>query len=231
MDEETRIEKAAEFILICIVIFALVLGVVWMVMSFGFSLPTPPPDWSTHTESAPLSGAYVVIGMPNSAMTPGSTNSDVTQATIGKTICVKGWTATPGLRPTSAYTTKLKNQQLASLGVVDQNAADYEEDHLISLELGGNPVDPQNLWPEPYCTSGSPCAASDPRAGKDPYGAKAKDKVENWLKAQVCSGGMTLVKAQTLIRTDWGIAQAMMQAATGPGHTGAIVSDNDPDDD
>ena len=28
--------------------------------------------------------------------------------------------------------------------------SDYQEDHLISLELGGNPTDPRNLWPEPY---------------------------------------------------------------------------------
>ena len=26
----------------------------------------------------------------------------------------------------------------------------FQEDHLISLELGGDPVDPRNLWPEPY---------------------------------------------------------------------------------
>ena len=27
-----------------------------------------------------------------------------------------------------------------------------EEDHLISLEVGGNPFDARNLWPEPYKT-------------------------------------------------------------------------------
>src|SRR3954447_16464956 len=26
----------------------------------------------------------------------------------------------------------------------------YQEDHLISLEIGGDPTDPRNLWPEPY---------------------------------------------------------------------------------
>ena len=54
----------------------------------------------------------------------------------------------------------------------------YQEDHLISLELGGDPTDPRNLWPEPY-----------PRAA-------AVDKIENELNAQVCSGALTLASAQ-----------------------------------
>ncbi len=56
--------------------------------------------------------------------------------------------------------------------------SDYQEDHLISLELGGNPTDPRNLWPEPY-----------PRAGE-------VDRIENDLNAQVCSGALTLAQAQ-----------------------------------
>jgi hypothetical protein len=32
------------------------------------------------------------------------------------------------------------------------NMACYEEDHLISIEDGGDPTDPRNLWPEPYNT-------------------------------------------------------------------------------
>ena len=54
----------------------------------------------------------------------------------------------------------------------------FQEDHLISLELGGDPVDPRNLWPEPY-----------PRAS-------AVDRIENDLNAQVCSGRLTLAQAQ-----------------------------------
>jgi hypothetical protein len=54
----------------------------------------------------------------------------------------------------------------------------YQEDHLISLELGGNPTDPRNLWPEPY-----------PRASQ-------VDQIENELNAQVCDGSLTLAQAQ-----------------------------------
>ena len=66
--------------------------------------------------------------------------------------------------------------------------ADYEEDHFISLELGGSPIDPRNLWPEPY---------------RPKPGAKEKDVVENYLHRQVCSGTMTLEDAQKAIVADW----------------------------
>ena len=56
--------------------------------------------------------------------------------------------------------------------------SDYQEDHLISLELGGHPTDARNLWPEPY-----------PRAAE-------MDTIENQLNAKVCSGDLTLDEAQ-----------------------------------
>jgi 5-methylcytosine-specific restriction endonuclease McrA len=65
-----------------------------------------------------------------------------------------------------------------------------EVDHLISLELGGAD-DVANLWPEPY------------NPPDDAPGAHAKDKVENWLHRQVCSGNMELKTAQDAIAKDW----------------------------
>ena len=62
-----------------------------------------------------------------------------------------------------------------------------EIDHLISLELGGD-NGLANEWPQPY----TPVP-----------GAHEKDKVENWLHAQVCSGKMELADAQKQIATDW----------------------------
>jgi hypothetical protein len=125
-------------------------------------------------------------------MTPGATNPAVTQATIGSTICVSGWTTT--IRPPSSYTTALKRTQIVAYGYTDTNLADYEEDHLISLEIGGAPKDPANLWPEPYTIS---------LPDGTPVGARVKDQLENTLKRLVCAHSMTLAKAQTLIRGDW----------------------------
>ena len=125
-------------------------------------------------------------------MTPGATNPAVTQADIGSTICVSGWTAT--IRPPSSYTTALKRSQIVAYGYSDTNLADYEEDHLISLEIGGAPADAANLWPEPYTVS---------LADGTPIGARVKDQIENKLKSLVCSRNITLATAQRLIATDW----------------------------
>jgi hypothetical protein len=133
--------------------------------------------------------------LPDQALTPGAINPAVTQANIHSTICVSGYTKT--IRPPAAYTTKLKIAQIKAYGYADTKTADYEEDHLISLEIGGAPKDPKNLWPEAY-------AATAPDGSG--AGAKIKDRIENWLHAQICSGGITLAAAQTEISHDWYVA-------------------------
>ena len=111
----------------------------------------------------------------DAARTPGTLNVDVTQATIGSTICVHGWTRT--VRPSSGYTGELKLRQMTEYGVRG-SPAEYQEDHLISLELGGAPDDPRNLWPQ-----------------QRPW-ADRVDQVENDLNDAVCSGRLTLATAQ-----------------------------------
>ncbi len=106
---------------------------------------------------------------------PGVLNPDVTQTNIDSTICLHGWTKT--IRPPTSYTNALKKKQMREYGV-GGSLSDYQEDHLISIELGGHPTDPRNLWPEPY-----------PRASE-------VDSIENELNAQVCSGALALESAQ-----------------------------------
>ena len=127
---------------------------------------------------------------PNAVVTPGSLNPDVKQSNINQNICKANWTAT--VRPTVTYTNKLKATQLATtyksfVAIYGAAAANYEEDHLISLQLGGSPTDPKNLWPEPYVGDN----------------AHKKDVVETALKRLICSGGITLADAQRAISTDW----------------------------
>lgn len=133
-----------------------------------------------------LAGAAPQTGLPNHQLTPGAIDPHVTQANIQTTICVHGYTKT--VRPPSYRTTRLKREQIVQYGYADTSTRDKEEDHLISLELGGAPMDPHNLWPEPY-------------AG--PYGARVKDRVEDALHRLVCSGRMPLRTAQKMIATDW----------------------------
>ena len=133
-----------------------------------------------------------LAGEPDPALTPGALNPAVTEATIGTTICVSGWTAT--IRPPASYTTSLKVQQIARYGYTDTSTTAYEEDHLIPLQLGGAPSDPLNLWPQPY-------AARLPD-GRD-VGARVKDAFETLLKRQVCAGTLTLGAAQAEIGIHW----------------------------
>jgi hypothetical protein len=107
--------------------------------------------------------------------TPGALNPAVTPATIGQTICVRGWTRT--VRPPSSYTSDLKLRQMREYGAPG-SPQDYQEDHLISLELGGDPVDPRNLWPQ-----------------QRPW-AERVDTTENELNDAVCSGKLALAEAQ-----------------------------------
>src|SRR5436190_14601234 len=108
-------------------------------------------------------------------LTPGVLNPTVTQETIGRTICRQGWTKT--IRPPSEYTSSLKVRQMR-IYRRHGDPSEFQEDHLISLELGGNPTAPRNLWPEPR-----------PRADR-------VDAIENELNRAVCSGQMTLAEAQ-----------------------------------
>jgi hypothetical protein len=128
------------------------------------------------------------LPLPDPSCQPGATNPDVTQSTIDSTICVSGWTAT--VRPPTSYTNPLKVQQIAEYGYSDTSTADYEEDHLIPLELGGAPRDPKNLWPEPRYNAGGNTAGD-------------KDTTENALKKKVCAGTMPLAAARLIMATDW----------------------------
>jgi hypothetical protein len=120
---------------------------------------------------SPSNGPYAA----HLTRTPGVVNPDVTQANVAATICKHGWTRT--IRPPTDYTNALKVKQMREYGV-GGSLSEYQEDHLISLELGGHPTDPRNLWPEPY-----------PRA-------REVDTIENELNAKVCSGELTLDEAQ-----------------------------------
>jgi hypothetical protein len=107
--------------------------------------------------------------------TPGVLNPEVTQATIAQTICTSGWTRT--IRPPVSYTNELKIRQMREYRVRG-SPSDYQEDHLISLEIGGHPTDPRNLWPEPY-----------------PHASEV-DRIENEINDDICSGKITLAEGQ-----------------------------------
>jgi hypothetical protein len=122
---------------------------------------------------------------PNLDLTPGAIDPTVTQDNIQSTICVPGYTRT--VRPPERIARRLKLQIMEAYRR-SGDLKDYELDHFIPLELGGCPDCVTNLWPESY----------DPS-----FGAKQKDRVENHLHRQVCSGDISLKEGQDEIRNDW----------------------------
>lgn len=119
--------------------------------------------------------------LPDPKCTPGAVNPAVRQNTIKDTICKTGWTKT--VRPPTSKTSAMKATSARSYDLAASEKGEY--DHLVSLELGGAPDDPRNLWVEP---------------GKIP---NPKDAVENKLSDAVCSGLVPLTVAQTAIASNW----------------------------
>jgi hypothetical protein len=155
------------------------------------AVTTPPAARPSPAGSVAAAGCHLRGELPDPACTPGVPDPRVTQANLGTTICQSGYTRT--VRPPVDYTERLKREGMVAYGFTD-SISDHEEDHLIPLELGGSPDDPRNLWPQP---------------GRSP---NAKDGVENQLHALVCSGRVTLAKAQAAIADDWTTSVAVAQS-------------------
>ncbi len=133
-----------------------------------------------------------LLVLPDPRCTPGRTNPDVTQATIGRTICIRGWTRT--VRPPESVTEPIKRRLIGLYrDYAGSRLPSYELDHLIPLELGGAPSDERNLWPEvDYAGISS-----------QTYYRNPKDRLERILNRRVCAGQMSLARARALIASDW----------------------------
>jgi hypothetical protein len=112
----------------------------------------------------------------------------VTPSDVGTTICQVGWTAT--VRPPERVTGPEKEGSAAAYGYAGTfSTAEY--DHLVPLELGGDPNDPSNLWLEPNDRADASTVTN------------TKDRLENRLHDLVCAGKLSLSVAQVAIATDW----------------------------
>jgi hypothetical protein len=121
-------------------------------------------------------------------------------------ICVSGYTETVRDVPTSK-----KEQVFAEYGIDWSLHSGYEVDHVISLELGGS-NDIANLYPESYSIQ---------------YGARVKDKLENYLHDQVCGGNLAIAIARQEIATDWlKYYLAWQNGTAAPSHSTTHVPNN-----
>ena len=156
-------------------------GVNW-IGTFIPQVQTPSPI-STNSSAGisqrtKSSGCVSANALPDQACTPGAVFPAVTK----EQVCISGYSSQVRDVPES-----LKEEVYAEYGITSHQSGQYEVDHQISLELGGS-NEIANLWPEP----------AEPRPG-----FHEKDKVENYLHAQVCSGAMSLQEAQNLIAHNW----------------------------
>jgi hypothetical protein len=113
--------------------------------------------------------------LPDQVLTPGAIDPNITQQNIQSTVCVKGYTKT--VRPPAYYTNKLKKRQMREYGCTDMNPTYYEDDHLITLSIGGVPDDPHNLWPE---------------SRNSEWNVDKKDRFEFVIYRMVCDPKITL---------------------------------------
>lgn len=137
---------------------------------------------------------------PDAACTPGAADPRVTPATLAQTICRRGYTAT--VRPPLALTSRWKAAGLLAYGYPHSAWSAIEHDHLIPLEMGGDPgavqggtqwqptAWAQNLWPEPWNRA-------------DGLDAHHKDRVERAGNHAICAGTLALADAQHAIARDW----------------------------
>jgi hypothetical protein len=204
----SKINKTINWKLIVVFVFvpfALILGISALAKNVppsNIASPSPTTTVTTNVTNRPVpttvkttlpsatpaiqysnGSCHSINGLPDHVCTPGVANPNVTQANIHSTICVSGYTTS--IRPSTSYTNNLKTEQIKEYGYTDTNLSDYEEDHLIPLEVGGDPTNPKNLWPE---------------YGRIP---NPKDSIENLCHTKVCNGQISLVEAQREIATDW----------------------------
>jgi hypothetical protein len=124
-------------------------------------------------------GCRVRGALPDHACTPGARFRYATKSKV----CRPGYSS--AVRHVSDAT---KRAVYEAYGMTRRfNGADGEVDHLVSLELGGS-NSRANLFPE----------AATPRPG-----SHEKDRLENRLHDEVCTGRLRLRRAQRLISTDW----------------------------
>jgi hypothetical protein len=154
----------------------------------GQTMPTHPVHDATSVAAGDAGQHMPNPILPDSNLTPGAaTTSD------RNVICETGYAGS--VRPNGSVWRHLRDEAYSRYhiarghrSIVGPNGVHYpayQIDHLIPLEIGGDPTDIRNLWPEPMGD------------------AHRKDQVENRLHALVCGGQLDVKEAQDAIARNW----------------------------
>jgi len=134
--------------------------------------------------------------LPSHRLTPGATATGYGL----KDICPHVNPSLEAARPSYAE----KQRVYREYGITRHRRGQYEVDHLVPIELLGNPSSIRNLWPEP---NDKPDPAAIKAEHLDPaYILNSKDILEDVLHRDVCSGKVALTVAQKAFTGDWRVA-------------------------
>jgi hypothetical protein len=147
--------------------------------------------------------------LPDLGCTPGALNPKVTQKSLATTICKSGYTKT--IRPPESVTEPEKVANARSYGYKGSlSVAEY--DHLVPLEVGGDPNDRRNLWVE--------LPSPGHRASSGVH--NPKDTIESQARSLVCAHKVGLAAMQRAIVANWTTAIAVVtHVATRSGGSGS----------
>jgi len=144
-----------------------------------------------------LLASHLAVAAPviPDAQSPGAVDPMVTQENIHETICAPGWSKE--VRPSRNWSSPIK-QRLLRQQHPDADSRAFELDHRVPIEDGGCPNCVTNLWLQPW---------------RDPHhhvcqfdvlpDAACKDRLENYVHRQICSGKMTLDQGRAVFLGDW----------------------------
>jgi len=168
--------------------------------------PGPKPVYTVQAQPAASTCHYRYTTsrqpLPDRRCNPGALNPRVKQSTIRTTICKSGYTTL--IRPPASITSKEKVLDARSYGYRG-SLTQTEYDHLVPLELGGDPNDRRNLWVEP---------PSPGHLLSQTY-HNPKDTIENKAHYLVCAGIVPLVSMQRAIAYNWTTALAAVGHPSG----------------
>lgn len=125
---------------------------------------------------------------------PGAIDPRVTQENLATTICQSGWSKS--VRPPVSFTAPIKRKLMEQSNATDPHA--FELDHKVPISSGGCPDCLTNLWLQPW--SQPEHHHCSPELGMD---AACKDRLENFVHRQICTGQMTLAQGQSIFLGDW----------------------------
>ena len=175
----------------------------------GPGLPSPSPSFTGMPSTFPTTWSLDnPWGLPRQDLSPGA----IISSTDASHICPHVDPALEAARPSSAD--KANNYSRYGLSY-PQPFGLIEDDHVVPIELNGQPNNQLNLYPEPNTP---PDPAMEKKWGLSPaFVHNPKDILEDVLHQLVCAGKVELAEAQTAIATNWPAAYTKYVVGINPG--------------